>query len=148
MPDTNDTTIEKPALDETETQDLVAGQLDVLKKHVKLEAGESDLKGQLAAIKPAVAEASGEEILDDPIGKLKQIVVDNYNEYRNKKIAPAMTTDLVVVLWYTGSRGNFKAICEFAIVHGVLYVVSYNVRKKEAYVDVYRKNNTVRLENV
>jgi hypothetical protein len=116
--------------------------------------GESALVEQLEAIKPAINEANGsnepddENDLDDPVMKAKKIVVDNYNLHRNKSRVPAMTTELVNVLWFTGTRGNFKAVLEFTVVHGLMYVVAYNARRGEAYVDVYKKLSTIQLKGV
>jgi hypothetical protein len=120
----------------------------VLKSAPEVIPGESRIQEQLAAIKPVVAQANpGNDDDVDPVTKAKQLVVDNYNQHRNPKQVPAMTVDLVQVLWYTGSRGNFRAICEFPVVHGLRYEVSYNVRRKEAFIDVYKKISTLKLED-
>jgi len=111
--------------------------------------GETAFRQQLVEIRDIVAISSGiQDELDDPIAKAKQLVVDNYNEHRNKTRTPAMQPDFVIVLWYTGSRGNFKAVCEFTVVHGLRYEVSYNARKKEAFVDVYKKTHNIKLTDV
>jgi hypothetical protein len=116
--------------------------------------GESALVEQLKAIRPVIDVANGsdpqddEDDLDDPIMKAKKLVVDNYNLHRNKTRNPAMTVQLAQVLWFTGTRGNFKASLEFPVVHGLLYTVSYNARRREAFIDIHKKLSTVQLKDV
>lgn len=111
--------------------------------------GESDLQHQLEAIRPEVAKASGSRTdTRDPVMKAKQLVTDNYNRHRNADIFPAMTVGLVNVLWFTSTRNFFKATCEFTVVYGFIYVVSYNSRKREGYIEVFKKQSAVKLENV
>lgn len=116
--------------------------------------GESPFKEQLEHVRESIVaevtdpNADDEFDTDDPIMKAKMLVVKNYNEHRDKRRAPAMLTDFVVVLWFTGNRGNFRAICEFTVVHGIRYEISYNARKREAFLDVYKKTNNTRLVDV
>ena len=85
---------------------------------------------------------------DDSTTKLKQIAVDNYNENRIPTRTPAMTVELARVLWFSGSNGNFKGVVEFTVVHGLRYEISYNRRRGEAYVDVYKKFSNVKMSDV
>jgi Family of unknown function (DUF6275) len=126
-------------------------QNDVVPANVPVVApgvpGESHYKEQLAAIKPVIEDNGSSPEIYDPVMKARQIVTDFYNSTRNEHLFPAMTAELVRILWFTGTRGNFKATCEFTVVHNLQYVISYNSRKKEAYIEVFKKQSTARLEN-
>lgn len=109
--------------------------------------GETAIAEQLQNLRTEMAgdvpQASDDD--DDPIARAKQLVADNYNEFRNPKRTPALTPELITVLWFNGSRSNWKAVCESSIVHGIRYEVSCNMRKKQAFINVYRKSNNVEV---
>jgi hypothetical protein len=127
----------------------MSDQNDVVTEEPKAPVpGESSLQEQLAAIKPAIEAANGSSQDVDPIEKAKQLVVDNYNKHRNPRQVPAMTPELVVVLWFTGTRKHFRMVCEFTVVQSLRYEVSYNGRTGMAFIDVYKKYRSNQLENV
>lgn len=81
----------------------------------------------------------------DPVAKAKQVVVDNYNDHRDASRMPALTPELVTLIWFNGTRTNWKADLECQIVSGVRYEVSFNSRRNGANLLVYRKINNLRI---
>lgn len=114
--------------------------------------GEAPFKQQLKElVKESTPATKEERVVNlprssemDPVEKAKQLVMENYNAFRNASRVPALTVDLVTVLWFSGSRNNWKAQLESPIVHGLRYEVSYNARRGEAFIDVFKKINNVK----
>ena len=109
--------------------------------------GESNVREQLETIRETVvAESNGHRReVADPVLKAKQLIVDNYNDHRNASRVPAMTVELVNVLWFSGNRWNFKAVLEFTVVKNLMYMVSWNARRGEGYIDIFEKNVGVKV---
>lgn len=115
--------------------------------------GESNAKEQLKKFASRVNGSAPKNVtpsdkareITDPVTKAKQIVVDNYNEHRDPSRMPALTPELVTVVWFTGTRMNWKADLECQIVQGVRYEVSFNARRNEANLLVFRKINNLRV---
>jgi len=114
----------------------------------------NDFKEVLQNIKQAVDEKLEEEGVDtksgpDPDRFLKlarQIAVNNYNE--NKTGRSKLKADNVHIVWYSKTLSNWKAIIASPIVRNVLWEVTYNGYKKEAYVDAYKKTGNVKVEGI
>lgn len=75
----------------------------------------------------------------------KQLVVDNHNNHHDADQMPRLTVDMVHIVWYAKVLGNWKAIIASPVRKGLLYEVSFDGEKNEAYVDVYRKINNSRV---
>ena len=71
--------------------------------------------------------------------KVKQIVVDYFNNHvdatNNKKI----TIDDVFVVWFAKTLQNWKALVSTTVSDGMYYEITHNGDKKETYVDAYKK---------
>ncbi len=75
--------------------------------------------------------------------KAKQIVAD----YFNKRMKEKITVDDVYVVWFCKVLQNWKALLSTTVPDGMYYELTYNGDKHEAYVDVYRKWENVRVED-
>jgi Family of unknown function (DUF6275) len=75
----------------------------------------------------------------------KKVVVDNYNLYRDSRKSPELTMDAVYIVWFSKTLGNWKAIVASPVVRGLLWEVAFNAHKNEAYVDIYKKLNNVKV---
>jgi len=84
---------------------------------------------------------------DGHIDKAKQLVVDNYNAHRDRGKTPAITADLVYIVWFVKALGNWKAIVVSPVVRGLLYEVTYNGRRGEAYITIFKKINDVKISD-
>lgn len=71
--------------------------------------------------------------------KVKQIVIDYYNEHveitDNKKLKESE----VFIVWFSKTLQNWKALISTTISDGMYYEVTYNGDKKETYLDAYKK---------
>ena len=71
--------------------------------------------------------------------KAKQIVIDYYNEHveitDNKKLKESE----VFIVWFSKTLQNWKALISTTISDGMYYEVTYNKKKKETYLDAYKK---------
>lgn len=77
--------------------------------------------------------------------KAKQLVVDNYNSHHDSSKTPPLTIELVYVVWFSKVLDSWKAMIGSSVVKGLLYEVTYNGARSEAYVDVYKKINNVKI---
>jgi hypothetical protein len=105
--------------------------------------GERPLREQLTAVRDKIAD---DQNLADPIAKLRKLVADNYNESRDVSKMPMLTPQLIDILWFTGTKANWRAIAESPIVYGIRYEVTYNAQRGEAFIYVYRKINNTKVE--
>jgi hypothetical protein len=77
--------------------------------------------------------------------RAKQLVVDNYNSHHDSSKTPPLTVDLVYIIWYAKVLDGWKAMVGSSVVRGLIYEVTYNGARSEAYVDVYKKINNVKI---
>jgi hypothetical protein len=75
----------------------------------------------------------------------KQLVVDNYNANRNAEKTAALTRGSVYIVWFCKTLGNWKAIVASPVARGLMWEVTYNGHRGEAYIDVYKKITNVRV---
>jgi hypothetical protein len=75
----------------------------------------------------------------------KQLVVDNYNAHRDVNRSQELTMDQVYVVWFTKVLGSWKSVVASPVIRGLLWEVTYNGYKSEAYIDIYKKLNNVRI---
>ena len=70
----------------------------------------------------------------------KAKVSEYYNQKKDKTDAvPAMTVNDVIVVWYSKSLQNHKALLSTPVSDGMYYELTYNGDKKELYFDAYKK---------
>lgn len=83
----------------------------------------------------------------DPDGftrRARELAVENFNENRDPKRSRPLRVDQVYIVWFAKVLGHWKAIVGSSVARGMLWEVTSNGNKNEAYVDTYRKiNNTV-----
>ena len=58
------------------------------------------------------------------------------------------TFDKVRVVWFSKTLQNWKAIVAILEPNGYLFEVTYNGKKKETYIDSYRKYDNVRIRDM
>lgn len=75
----------------------------------------------------------------------KRLVVDNYNEHREAARSSPLTMDSVYIVWFAKTLGNWKAIVASPVTRGLLWEVAFNGHRKEAYIDIYKKLNSVKV---
>ena len=75
------------------------------------------------------------------LNKAKNLVVDHFNQ--NQKINTIIDMDDVYVVWFCKTLQNWKALVSTTVPDGKYYEVTYNGDKKEAYLDVYVKQDNV-----
>jgi hypothetical protein len=75
----------------------------------------------------------------------RQIAVDNYNANRYAGRSPVVTMDQVYIVWFTKVLGNWKAIVASSTARGLMWEITFNGHRKEAYVEVYKKLNSVKV---
>ena len=74
----------------------------------------------------------------------KQLVVDNYNKHRDSR-SRELTISQIYIVWFTKTLGNWKAIVESPVARGLLWEVTFNCYKNEAYITIYKKLNNVKI---
>lgn len=82
---------------------------------------------------------------DGHIDKAKQVVADNYNAHRDRGKTPEITTEQLHIVWFVKALENWKAIVVSPVIRGLLYEVSYNGRRGEVYLRIYKKINDVKI---
>lgn len=75
----------------------------------------------------------------------KQIVVDNYNSHRDVSRSQELNIEQVYIVSFTKVLGSWKAVVASPVIRGLLWDVTYNGYKSEAYIDIYKKLNNVRI---
>lgn len=105
-----------------------------------------DFRQVLRGLKKELEETMAEEGMSqqgpDPdrfLKMAKQVVVDNYNNTKNSKTAPDLTLNTVFIIWYAKVLNNWKAIVGSPIARGMLWEVSFNGHRNQAYIDIYKK---------
>jgi hypothetical protein len=75
----------------------------------------------------------------------KQVVVANYNKYRDTAKSPELPDNGVYIVWFSKTLGNWKAIVASPIIRGLLWEVTCNGHRGEIYIDIYKKINNVKV---
>lgn len=70
--------------------------------------------------------------------KAKNIVLNYFNDHRDKT-DPPITIDDIYVVWFCKTLQNWKTLVSTTVRDGTYYEVTYNGDKNETYVDVYKK---------
>jgi hypothetical protein len=92
--------------------------------------------------------AKPEKDIPDPdrfLMMAKQVAVANYNKSRDAGRSPELTMDSVYIVWFTKTLGNWKAIIASPTIKGLIWEIVYNAHRKECYVEVYKKLNSVKV---
>lgn len=80
------------------------------------------------------------------INMATRAVVDNFNAHRDKSRDPKpLPYTGVYIVWFSKTLANWKAIVASPIIRGLLWEVTYNGRKQELYLDVYKKLSNVKV---
>ena len=77
----------------------------------------------------------------------KEEVVNQTNEHIIKTDYK-ITKDNVFMVWCCKALLNNKAILGTNLLDGMYYEITYNGDKDEAYIDVYKKQEHYKVENV
>lgn len=73
------------------------------------------------------------------IEKAKQIVVDYFNNHKDKTDHVYITKDDVFIVWFCKTLQNWKALVSTTIPDGMYYEITHNGDKGETYLDAYKK---------
>lgn len=71
--------------------------------------------------------------------KCKEAIVEYFNTHVDSTDNKKITVNDVYIVWMCKTLQNNKAIASTTIPDGMIYEVTYNGDKHEAYVDVYKK---------
>jgi Family of unknown function (DUF6275) len=95
-------------------------------------------------------EKSAAQDPDRYLSMAKKLVADNYNASHNSSRTPSLSLDDVYIIWFTKLLASWKAVVASTAVRGLVWIVSYNGPRNEAYVEVYKRVNnvTVRTEKM
>lgn len=77
--------------------------------------------------------------------KAKRLVVDNYNAHHNRNKTEPLTLDDVFIVSFAVILGNWKAYVASNVARGLIYQVTYNDRRSEATVEIFKRVNNVRI---
>lgn len=69
----------------------------------------------------------------------KEVVVDYFNERKDKTDNVLITEEDVFIVWSCKTLQNNKALASTVISDGMYYELTYNGDKKELYFDAYKK---------
>ncbi len=69
----------------------------------------------------------------------KEIVVNYFNEHKDKTDNTYITKDDVFIVWSCKTLQNNKALVSTTISDGMYYEITRNGDKGETYVDAYKK---------
>lgn len=75
----------------------------------------------------------------------KTLVADNYNEHHDDSETPPLDIDDIYILVFAKALNNWKAVLASTVVRGLVWMVSFNGGKNEAYIEIYRKINNVKV---
>ena len=73
----------------------------------------------------------------------KTLVVNYYNTKIGVSNGRSITTDDVVVVWFSKILKNWKALLITLPVGGMYYELTHNGDKEETYLDAYEKRENV-----
>jgi hypothetical protein len=88
------------------------------------------------------------KIVPDPdrfLMQAKQLVVENYNNHRDLGRSEELSMGSVYIVWFAKTLSNWKAIVASPVARGLMWEVTYNGNRGEAYIDIYKKLNNVRV---
>lgn len=73
------------------------------------------------------------------IEKAKQIVVDYFNNHKDKTDHVLIGKEHVFVVWFCKTLQNWKALVSTTIPDGMYYEITHNGDKGETYLGAYKK---------
>lgn len=76
----------------------------------------------------------------------KRLVMENYNEHHNEEESPPLIIDDLYIIWFTKVLNNWRAQVASSVVRGLVWMVTYNGSKSEAYIEVFRKINNTKVQ--
>ena len=78
----------------------------------------------------------------------KEQVTNYTNEHLDKTDNKQITKDDVFMVWCCKTLQNNKALLSTTLFDGMYYEITYNGDKDEAYIDVYKKWENYKIEDV
>jgi hypothetical protein len=79
------------------------------------------------------------------IRQAKQVVVDNYNEYRGRDKTAALTVDQVYIISFSKVPWHWWANIASPVVRGLMWHVSYNGFKEECIVACWKSVSNTKI---
>lgn len=79
--------------------------------------------------------------------KARHIVLDYYNSNVDVTDKFKLGIENVYIVWFSKTLQNWKALVSTTVSDGMYYEVTYNGDKKEAYLDVYKKWENLKIKD-
>jgi hypothetical protein len=75
----------------------------------------------------------------------KQYVMDNYNGHHGDQDTPPLILGDLYIVSFVKTLNHWRAHVASSVVRGLMWIVTYNGSKSEAYIEVYRKINNIKV---
>ncbi len=85
------------------------------------------------------------QLIDDYLGKARQLVFAYICQRLEKTEHVTFTPDDVYVVWFCKTLQNWKALISTTLPDGMYYEVTHNGDQQETYIDAYKKCAHVRV---
>jgi Family of unknown function (DUF6275) len=69
----------------------------------------------------------------------RNLVAENFNAHRDVTRSTELSPDEVYVVWFSKTLMYWKAACVSPTIRGMMWEVTFNAHRKEAYIDVFKK---------
>lgn len=79
--------------------------------------------------------------------KARHIVLDYYNSNVDVTDKFKLGIENVYIVWFSKTLQNWKALVSTTVSDGMYYEVTYNGDKKEAYLDIYKKWENLKIKD-
>jgi hypothetical protein len=75
----------------------------------------------------------------------KQYVMDNYNRHHDDQDTPPLILGDLYIVSFVKTLNHWRAHVASSMVRGMMWIVTYNGSKAEAYIEVFRKINNTKV---
>lgn len=75
----------------------------------------------------------------------KELVRDNYNAHHDIEATPPLEIDDIYIVLFSKVLTSWRAFLSATVVRGLSWMVTYNGQKNEAYIEIYKKINNVKV---
>lgn len=82
---------------------------------------------------------------DRYLTQAKQYVMDNYNGHHGDMETPPLILGDLYIVSFVKTLSIWRAHVASSVVRGLMWIVTYNGVKSEAYIEVYRKINNTKV---
>jgi Family of unknown function (DUF6275) len=79
------------------------------------------------------------------LDQARKMVVENYNHSYDYELSDPLQLKDVYILWYTKLLKSWKAMIGSTAARRLMWVVTYNGAKSEAYIQVYQRIANIKV---